>query len=169
MNEIIQIVPQKIGEENQNVVSARQLHQALGVKKKFPDWANYNIDNILFENNIDFIVVWSEPKIGFAFLSETEVQNRTPQSLTASGYQSDFLLTLNTAKEIAMMSRTANGKTVRNYFIQVEQEYLELLKSGCHCWQNIRNEGKSSRKALSDSIQNMIEFAFANGSKNAKN
>ncbi len=171
MNEIIQILPQKIGDQDQNVVSARELHKALGVKTRFNDWADYNINNILFDKNVDFIVVWSELKFQFAFLSETEVQNRTPQSLTASGYQSDYLLTINTAKEIAMMSRTNKGKEVRNYFIRVEQEYLELLKSGSKsdCWKDVRHDGKSPRRAVTDSIDRLVKHAFANGSKNADN
>jgi len=41
--------------------------------------------------NIDFTVVWSDPRKRNAFLSETEMlkQFKSSQSATASGYQSD--------------------------------------------------------------------------------
>ncbi len=171
MNEIIQIVPQKIGDQDQNVVSARQLYEALYVKKDFTDWIKAQIKRGRFKENIDFIVVWSDPLKGVAFLSETEVKNRTPQSLTASGFKSDYLITIETAKHVSLMSETLFGYEIRNYFIRVEQEYLELLKSGSQsdCWKDIRNEGKSPRRAVTDSIDRLVKNAFANGSKNANN
>lgn len=93
--------------DNQQLVSARDLHKNLGLKKKFSGWWEQNSDS--FENGIDY--------------------NEEPQSyLVQSGNGTvrkydDYLLTLDTAKELCMMSRTEKGKEVRKYFIQVEKNW----------------------------------------------
>lgn len=93
--------------DNQQLVSARELHKNLGLKKKFFGWWEQNSDS--FENGIDY--------------------NEEPQSyLVQSGNGTvrkydDYLLTLDTAKELCMMSKTKKGKEIRQYFIQVEKAY----------------------------------------------
>jgi phage anti-repressor protein len=130
MNELIQISNRKIGDNFVNSVSARELHKALGVKKQFSEWIKAQIERGMFDKDIDFMVVWSEPQKGFAFLSEAELLEKfkTVQQATASGYQSDYILTLDTAKHISLMSGTAKGKEVRNYFIEVEKRYQTSQK-----------------------------------------
>ena len=93
--------------DNQQLVSARDLHKNLGLKKKFSGWWEQNSDS--FENGIDF--------------------TREPQSyLIQSGKGTvreydDYLLTIDMAKELCMMSKTEKGKEVRKYFIQVEKNW----------------------------------------------
>ena len=93
--------------DNQQLVSARDLHKNLGLKKKFSGWWEQNSDS--FENEIDF--------------------TREPQSyLIQSGKGTvreydDYLLTIDMAKELCMMSKTEKGKEVRKYFIQVEKNW----------------------------------------------
>jgi phage anti-repressor protein len=125
MNEIIPISNRKIGDNFVNSVSARELHKALGIKKDFSDWIKAQIKRGMFDQDIDFIVVWSYPQKGVAFLSEAELLEKfgNTHRARASGYQSDYILTLDTAKHISLMSGTEKGKEVRNYFIEVEKSY----------------------------------------------
>ena len=103
MNELINIKVQN----DQQLVSARDLHKTLGAKKKYSEWISQNIAG--FIAGIDF--------------------TRSPESyLVKSGNGTvrkydDFLLTIETAKQICMMSKTSKGKEVRKYFIQVETNW----------------------------------------------
>jgi len=157
MNEIIQIVPQKIGDQEQNVVSARELHKALGLaQSQFTRWIESNLlENIFFAQNSDFITIRHDVESIKGIIKEYK----------------DYLLTIETAKHLTMLSRTKKAHEIREYFIQAEEKYRELLKSSSQsdCQQDVRNDGKSPRKALTSSIDQLIKHAFANGSKNANN
>ena len=103
MSEIIKISSEVIGTEKTNSVNARELHQVLDIKKQFSDWINIQITSLGLEANVDYIVY--------------EVKgNGRPQK--------EYIITTDTAKHISMASRTAKGKEVRNYFIQIEKEYF---------------------------------------------
>lgn len=103
MNEIIKISSEVIGTEKTNSVNARELHQVLDIKKQFTHWIDIQINSLGLEKNVDYIVY--------------EVKgNGRPQK--------EYIITTDTAKHISMASRTAKGKEVRNYFIQIEKEYF---------------------------------------------
>ncbi len=185
MTEIVQIVPQKIGEESSQTVSARDLHKFLGVKKKFADWIKVQLNRKPVKENRDFIVLWSDPLSGIAFLRETEIKNRTSQSLSASGYQSEYFLTIETAKHIAFMSETDKGDEVREYFLKVEKEYIEQavekrikiaveheikkFQKQCKHYNLVRTrlDGKTIRRLFTDTIKKFVAYAKSQGSQNA--
>lgn len=104
MNELINVT---LNEKHEPIVSARQLHQTLEVKKRFSAW---------FEQNIKGFVE------GYDF---TGVPGGTPVKGGNGNtqYLDDYALTLDTAKHLAMMSKTVKGQEVRAYFIQVEKDY----------------------------------------------
>lgn len=98
-------------ENDRQLVSARELHKGLGLKKKFSAWWEQNSKD--FEEGTDFV--------------------RKPESyLTKSGNHGslraydDYLLTIDMAKELCMMSKTEKGKEVRQYFIRVEKRFNEI-------------------------------------------
>lgn len=103
MEELINIKVQN----DRQLVSARELHKLLKAKRKYSEWLSQNITG--FTTNVDFM--------------------RAPKSyLVKSGNGTvreydDVLLTIETAKQICMMSRTAKGDEVRKYFIQVEKNW----------------------------------------------
>jgi len=108
MQELIKIDKRVIGAEEINSVNARELWEELGIKKKFSDWMNHQINSLSLDLNIDYIFVSPkrEAKIG-----------------SGGSNAKDYTLTLDVAKHIAMASRTAKGKEVRKYFIAIEKEY----------------------------------------------
>lgn len=107
MSEIIKISSEVIGTEKINSVNARELHQVLEIDKKFADWINAQINSLGLEKNVDYIVYEEKVKAGNGFTTKKE-----------------YIITTDTAKHISMASRTAKGKEVRNYFIQIEKEYF---------------------------------------------
>ena len=102
MTEIIKVKTK----ENVQVVSARDLHEVLGVKTRFSQWAKQNFKH--FRENIDF--------------SSVVTTTRQNQYGGTKELQ-DYALTIEMAKHIAMMSGTDKGYEIRDYFIKVEQAW----------------------------------------------
>lgn len=105
MNELI-----KIREENgQQLVSARELHKGLELKKRFSVWIEQYIkenNKYGFEKDLDFTSV----------LTSTVVNNGANRDLE------DYALILDMAKHIAMLTGTDVGRKFRQYFIEKEKE-----------------------------------------------
>lgn len=102
MNELINVT---LNDNHEPIVSARQLHQTLEVKKRFSAW--FEANSKLFIENEDF----------------TSVQTGTVVNNGAIKPLQDYALTLDMAKQLAMMSRTIKGAEIRQYFIQVEKDF----------------------------------------------
>lgn len=105
MSALIEIKKELIGTENINSVNSRELYENLEVKKRYSDWIKYQITSLGLEENIDY-------------LTNHKKVNR--QTLV------DYIITLDTAKHIAMASRTEKGKEVRKYFIEAEKKLNQL-------------------------------------------
>ena len=99
MNKLINVT---LNENQEPVVSGRQLHKVLNVNSNYTTW---------FERMTEY---------GF-----TESQDFLPhlEKSTGGRPKQDHVLKLDMAKEIAMIQRTDKGKEVRQYFIQVEKDF----------------------------------------------
>ncbi|MCJ1785230.1 phage antirepressor KilAC domain-containing protein [Mammaliicoccus sciuri] len=93
-------------ENGEIAISGRELHEALEVKTRYNDWFERMI-NYGFEENQDFTAI---------------TQKRVTAQGNVTNY-TDHALTLDTAKEIAMIQRTEKGKQARQYFIQIEKAW----------------------------------------------
>lgn len=100
-NELIKVTVKN----DQQLVSARDLHKALNYKSRFSRWVEQNFKQ--FTENIDF----------------TSVQGCTVVNNGAKKELQDYYLTIDMAKELCMMSYTEKGSEIRKYFIQVEKEW----------------------------------------------
>lgn len=99
MNELLKI---NTTDSERITVSARDLHKALEVSTDFNHWFT-RMCEYGFEAQKDFTT----------FLSES----------TGGRPSQDAQITVDMAKEIAMLQRTEKGKEVRKYFIQIEKEW----------------------------------------------
>ena len=100
MNELINVT---LNENNEPVISARQLHAALGVTDRFSRWFKRMLA-YGFEENSDYVGCEI-----FHDLARKKVK--------------DYIIKLDMAKEIAMLQRNEKSKEVRKYFIQVEKDF----------------------------------------------
>ena len=107
MSALIKIQSKVIGTESVNSVNARDLHKTLEIDKKFADWINHQINSLGLEINVDYITY-------------AEKGNGRPQK--------EYIITTDTAKHISMASRTAKGKEVRNYFIEIDKEFKKSFE-----------------------------------------
>ncbi len=89
-------------------VSARELHKALGIEKRFSAWFETNSQG--FVENEDFTSV----------LKGTEVQNNGGVQIREL---QDYDLSVDMAKHICLMSRTDKGKQCRQYLIDLEKAW----------------------------------------------
>ena len=93
------------GNEEVNSVSLRELYLDLGyTDANFTTWCKENLLDSEFEENEDyFLFIKNGGTSGF-------IKTKT-----------DYIVTLDTGKELAMMSRKPKGKQIRKYFIEVEK------------------------------------------------
>ncbi|ADG39937.1 hypothetical protein LKI_01970 [Leuconostoc kimchii IMSNU 11154] len=108
MNEIIKINQNEQGEAR---VSARELYKELGVKKRFSAWFEQYQE--MYVDGVDFKGV----------LTGTPYNKANPDKLQNI---QDYSLTVDMAKNVAMMSKTEKSQQIRDYFIQVEKRYKQL-------------------------------------------
>jgi len=90
------------------ICNARDLHNFLGVGARFNDWFSRRISEYNFLEGDDFNEYYSD-------MSKTSEGGRPKK---------DYHLTLDTAKELAMIERTPKGREARQYFIRCEKELL---------------------------------------------
>jgi anti-repressor protein len=116
--EIIPINTDKIGDEVLPTVDARKLHEFLDVGKDFSNWIKNRIEQYKFVENQDFLV--------FAHLGENPQGGRPSK---------DYHITLDMAKELAMVERNDKGREARKYFIECEKrlkDASQLPASSAH-------------------------------------
>lgn len=102
MNELL-----KVNYDNDRItLSARELHEFLGVSTRYNDWIKRMVE--------------------YGFNENTDYQAITQKRVTAQGNETSFIdheITLDMAKEIAMIQRSDKGKEVRQYFLELERRW----------------------------------------------
>jgi anti-repressor protein len=92
------------GKEEQMLVNARELHAFLESRQDFSTWIRARLEKYSFAESEDYLVFhksMENPKGGRPLL--------------------EYLLSLDTAKEISMMENNDRGRLVRRYFIECEK------------------------------------------------
>ena len=120
MNELIKLHLQTMNSNTVDTVSARELHTFLEVQTRFNDWISTRTSEYDFIENKDFV--------SFTENSVKPKKGRPSQ---------EYYITLDMAKELAMVERTDKGKLARKYFIECEKRlkqelptsYLEALEA----------------------------------------
>lgn len=100
------LIPVYENEKGNRLVNARELHEFLEVDTRFNDWICDRIKKYEFVKNVDFT-------------------SFTEKSVKPQGGRptEEYILTLDTAKEISMVQNNEKGKQARKYFIAVEKKY----------------------------------------------
>ncbi|EFM6616812.1 phage antirepressor Ant [Escherichia coli] len=110
----IQLIPVfngTIANETALLCNARDLHAFLGVKKVFAAWITNRISEYEFIENQDYILL----------------SNLGKQTSGRGGHnRKDYHLTLDTAKELAMVERNEKGRQIRRYFIECEKKLRSM-------------------------------------------
>jgi len=107
-NNAVEIFNEARNGQDREWCNARDLHAALQVETRFDTWFSRRVKEYGFVEGNDFCSILSKSPVG------------RPST--------EYHLTLDMAKELAMVERTDVGRRVRQYFIQVELHTRALLK-----------------------------------------
>ncbi|MBZ8579709.1 antA/AntB antirepressor family protein [Escherichia coli] len=107
-SQLIPVFEGTISNEPTLLVNARDLHGFLEVGKDFSNWIRARLNEYGFVENLDYILF--SPN-----LAKTPGRRRK-----------DYHLTLDTAKELAMVERNEKGRQIRRYFIECEKKLRNI-------------------------------------------
>ena len=133
MNELIKVTEQN-GEQ---LVSARELYEFLELdKSQWARWTKKNIEEIFEEN-----------------------QEYQRLDIVSNGNNTtEYILKLDVAKELAMLSRSEKGKQIRKYFIELEKAWNSPEKIMARALQ-IANHQIETYKQQIEYQKPLVEFA----------
>lgn len=109
------LIPVFTGDNNTQLCNARDLHAFLGVRKDFSNWIKDRIAKYEFVEREDYLLA------KFGEQVPHQGGRRTVQKF-------EYHLTLDMAKELAMVENNEQGRKVRRYFIQAENELRSHLR-----------------------------------------
>ncbi|BBF48669.1 antA/AntB antirepressor family protein [Escherichia coli] len=111
-NQLIPVFNGTISNETTLLVNARDLHSFLGVGRMFAHWVKERIAEYGFVESQDYILI---------------CQNGQTKGRGGNRRSKDYHLTLDTAKELAMVERNEKGRQIRRYFIECEKKFRQSL------------------------------------------
>lgn len=120
----------KCRENGTSYVEARELYEWLEIKKRFGHWVEQNI----FNKNYNFKeMACLGTSLEVPHRAQLEKKGDYIKKETVITYENsnlkktriDYELTLECAKHLAMVSKSAKGKMTRDYFIECERELIE--------------------------------------------
>ena len=114
---LIPLLSAEIQAETVPLCNARDLHAALQVETRFNDWMARRIEDYGFVDGLDFQTI--------------DYSNLSNQKKGRGGDRRsiDYHLTMDMAKELAMIENNEIGRAVRRYFIQAEKTLRERLQA----------------------------------------
>ncbi|EOM2440246.1 antA/AntB antirepressor family protein, partial [Escherichia coli] len=111
-SQLIPVFNGTIDNETILLVNARDLHSFLGVGRMFAHWVKERIAEYGFVESQDYILI---------------CQNGQTKGRGGDRRSKDYHLTLDTAKELAMVERNEKGRQIRRYFIECEKKLRQSL------------------------------------------
>ncbi|HEY0209511.1 antA/AntB antirepressor family protein [Acerihabitans sp.] len=117
--ELIPVIPGKIAGRETKIVSAKALHKALGVGRDFSTWINERIQEYGFVQGEDY---FNDENHDAAWLISEHYSPNPGKNKKRGRPEKDYYPSLSMAKELAMVERNEQGRAVRRYFIQCEEE-----------------------------------------------
>ena len=108
MKDLIRIERRVVGIEEVTTVNARELWQFVESKQQFSDWIKGRIETYGFAQGIDFTVIHKFMKDETAFGGQRKV--------------TEYHLSVDMGKELAMVENNEKGREVRRYFIECEKQ-----------------------------------------------
>ncbi len=106
-----ELLPIYENENKERLVNARELHSIMKVRRDFTNWIKDRIRKYMFIQDEDYILTFA--KIG-------ERRNVIKH---------EYYITIDMAKELAIVENNDIGRKIRRYFIEVEKRYRNIIES----------------------------------------
>lgn len=103
------LIPVMENEKGEHLVDARLLYERLESKQEFSNWIKGRLEDVDAIENEDFTIILSKSNGG------------RPSK--------EYILRIDIAKEVAMLEKNDKGKSIRKYFIYVENKFRSKQNS----------------------------------------
>lgn len=148
------LVPVYEDKQSHTVINARELHEFLDSRQEFANWIKSRIEKYSFVEGEDYLIILSNRSGG-----------------TAGKPRTDYFLTIDCGKELAMVENNEKGRMVRKYFIDCEKrlhskanqisaannEKLSLQRERIEIMrQNARNRQAQILKSVADDFMEIL-------------
>ena len=164
MNELINIkvIQKDFNGEKKRFVNARELYQWLGVGRDFSTWMKDRIKKYDFVEDLDYFITF--PQFGDG--QKAQPKGKIIDAKTGKILAKEYVISVDMAKELAMLENSEIGKKVRKYFIRVEGDFKKVMRIAtmdpkiinqlASEFLETRKETKNYRKDFTDSIKNFV-------------
>ncbi|MEY0428916.1 antA/AntB antirepressor family protein [Providencia rettgeri] len=139
--DMLPIIRSDINGQLINGVSAKALHESLGVGRVYSSWIIGRIKDYNFVDGVDFITIDTPVSVDQSSNNEQWKSGRGGDKRSK-----DYFLSMNMAKELGMVERTEQGRLIRQYFIKCEEA---LHKVAPTITKQLRHQLKSRLKVAS--------------------
>ena len=172
MNEIINIkvIQKSINNEKKRFVNARELHTWLKVGRRFADWIKDRIEKYDFIEGVDFLKVMPHRELKQAKNFDFTILGNQKLKRGGDVRSIEYILTIDMAKEVAMLENNELGKKVRKYFIRTEERFKQVMRVALENpkfvnqlskdFKETREETKDYRKDFTDSIKKYVSAKY---------
>ena len=109
MNKELIKIKEKDGKQ---LVSARELHERLGVRRDFTTWIKGRINKYDFIENEDYTVI--------------NIAHQNGGATKGGQNKVDYIITVDMGKELCMVENNDEGRKLRKYFIECEKKLKQL-------------------------------------------
>ncbi len=162
----INVVQKTINNEKKRFVNARELHKWLKVGKFFANWIKDRIEKYDFVENLDYFITVAN----FGNGVRKRANGILVDKKTGKVIPIEYILTIDMAKEVAMLENNEIGKKIRKYFIRTEERFKQVMRAALENpkfvnqiskdFSETREETKSYRKDFTDSIKEYVSVKY---------
>ena len=100
------------------------MHRWLGVGKFFANWIKDRIEKYDFVEDLDYFVTIAKSGNGL----NAQKTGKIIDAKTGRVVPKDYVISVDMAKELAMLENSEIGKMVRKYFIRVEGDFKKVMR-----------------------------------------
>jgi len=164
MNDLINIkvIQKDFNGEKKRFVNARELYQWLGVGRDFSNWIKDRIEKYDFVENLDYFIAFAKFGDGL----NAQKTGKIIDAKTGKILPKEYVVSVDMAKELAMVENSEIGKKVRKYFISVEGDFKKVMRIATldpkvinqlsSKFSETREETKDYRKDFTNCIKNFV-------------